>query len=142
MSRVMDEKTNEEKFVLAIDETSECLKKTEGTALFEEGKPSAFVQRMITFMGTLEKEMLATAEMGKQLKEAGVLEPKEFTLEQNGEKRVLVEGFLAVNREKLNELSDYRLAKWARLGYIGIIDRHLYSFKNLRALLQKAYTPK
>jgi len=135
-------KEEEDKLVLAIDEGSEYLNEKEGIALFEKGEPTQFVKNMITFLGTLEKEMLATAEMGKEFKDTGILEPQEFTLSQNGEKKVLVEGFLAVNRDKLNELSDYRLAKWARLGYIGIIDSHLYSFKNLKPLLEKAYAIK
>jgi len=139
LSRVPGKEGEEEQMVLAIDESSGCMNDKEGVPLFEDGQPAPYVRQMVTFIGTLEKEMLATAEMGKEFKDAGILETKEFTLEQNGEKKVLVEGFLAVNREKLNELSDYRLAKWARLGYIGIIDQHFHSFKNMRRLLEKAY---
>ena len=54
-------------------------------------------------------------------------------------KKVLIKGFLVVNKEKLNELSDDVLASWVRNGIINLIEAHLKSLENIQKLFEILY---
>ena len=66
----------------------------------------------------------------------GILEDREISVGEGEEKKVLVNGFKVVNREKLNALSDDILADWVRKGIIAMIDAHLKSLENIQTLFE------
>ncbi len=53
-----------------------------------------------------------------------ILEEREISVGEGETKKVLINGFLVINREKLNALSDEILASWVRRGIISFIDAH------------------
>ncbi len=82
--------------------------------------------------------MRVTLNVAKIIAQSGILEAREISVGEGDEKKVLVNGFKVVSREKLNALSDDILADWVRKGIISMIDAHLKSLENIQTLFEIA----
>jgi len=133
-------KENPDQKVILIDEDSSLFSKSKGKQLFKKsGEQSETLSHAIEFLTTHENQMIVTANVAKQIADSGILEDREISVGEGEEKKVLVQGFKVVNREKLNALSDDILADWVRKGIIGLIDAHLKSLDNIQALFNIAH---
>lgn len=129
-------KENPKQRVILIDEDSSLLSTTKGEPLFnEDGSQTQILQNAIKFLTTYENEALKTANIAKLIADSGILEDREISVGDGDEKKVLVNGFKVVNREKLNALSDDILADWARKGIVTMIDAHIRSLDNVTRTL-------
>ncbi|MBP3224981.1 MAG: SapC family protein [Campylobacter sp.] len=126
----------EDRMVICFDEDAKQIK-GEGEALFEEGKPTQFLENLKSVMKNYWELNAITSEAAKELKEAGVLEAKELNIQKDGETITLLNGFLILNREKLLSLDDKKLAEFARKGYLELAFFHLKSLSNLQTLGDK-----
>jgi putative transposase len=132
-------KENPNQKVILIDEESKLFSKTKGKQLFEKsGEQSETLKHAINFLTAHEKDMVITKNVAKLIKDSGILEDREISVGEGEEKKILVNGFKVVDREKLNALSDDILADWVRKGIIGLIDVHLKSLDNIQTLFNLA----
>lgn len=132
------DENSEEKIVL-IDEEASIVSKTKGKQLFtKDGEQSEALKNAIAFLTSYEQEAQNTLAVVKTISEAGILEDREISVGEGEEKKVLVQGFRVVNREKLNALSDEVLAKWVRKGIISFIDAHIKSLEKIEVLFKLA----
>jgi len=130
---------NSESKVILIDEDAPVFSKTKGKQLFKKnGEKSDTLSHAVDFLVNFEKDMQITKNVAKLLNESGILEDREISVGENEEKKVLVNGFKVVNREKLNALSDAVLAEWVRKGIMKLIDEHLDSLDNIETLFTLA----
>ena len=90
-------------------------------------------------MSAHENEAIVTNNVAKVIAQSGILEDREISVGEGDEKKVLVNGFKVVSREKLNALSDDVLADWVRKGIITLIDAHLKSLDNIQTLFNIAH---
>ncbi len=133
-------KENPEQKIILIDEPSPLFSKTEGKALFNEnGEQTETLNHAINFLSTHENQIKITANVAKIISESGILEEREISIGEGDEKKVLVDGFKVVNKDKLNRLSDAVLAEWVRKGIISLIDAHLKSLDNIQTLFNIAH---
>jgi len=133
-------KENPEQKIILIDEDSELFSITEGEPLFNEnGEQTKTLNHAINFLSEHEKQSIVTANVAKLIGESGILEDREISIGEDNEKKVLVDGFKVVDREKLNKLSDEVLADWVRKGIIGLIDTHIKSLDNIQTLFNIAH---
>ncbi len=132
----MDEE-GKEKYALAVDEDATCLNSESGIALYDGVEASSYLQKVSKELTRYENELKSTQWLAKLFLREGILEPREFKVEIEGKAQLISSGFLAVNNEKLNALDDATLAKWTRLGYMRIIELHLFSSKNVATLLDR-----
>lgn len=131
---------NPEQKVILIDEDSLVFSKTKGKQLFKkDSSHSEVLSNAINFLTAYENESVVTNNVAKVIADSGILEDREISVGEGEEKKVLVEGFKVVNREKLNELSDDILADWVRKGIISLIDAHLKSLDNIQTLFNIAH---
>lgn len=126
---VLAQNEDGEKF-LCIDTDAPDFKS--GKALFKSGKESDFLAQIIENTKEFSEDEDRTKNAIKEIKNAGILEPKELTIGE--ENRALISGFYVVDREKLNQLDDKTLADFARRGYLELIYTHLQSLSNLQIL--------
>ncbi len=126
---VLTQNENDEKF-LCIDIDAPDFKS--GKALFKSGKESEFLAQVIENTRVFSEDEDRTKNALKEIKDAGILEPKELTIGK--ENRALISGFYVVDREKLDKLDDKTLADFARRGYLELIYTHLQSLSNLQIL--------
>jgi len=126
----------EQKMIL-IDEDSSLFSKSKGKQLFKkDGEKSETLDHAINFLTSYEQQMSVTLNVAKIISQSGILEDREISVGEGEEKKVLVNGFKVVNREKLNALSDDILADWVRKGIIAMIDAHLKSLENIQTLFE------
>lgn len=124
--------------VMVIDADSELLSQEEGQPLFkEDGEQSEVLEAVIKAFKNYDlqhKVMLAAAEA---FEKEGILVEREISLGEGEEKKTLVKGFKVIDREKLNALSDEKLAAWVRNGFTSLIDIHIRSLDNINKLVEK-----
>jgi len=133
-------KDNPDQKVILIDEDSSLFSKSKGKQLFKKnGEKSDTLSHAIDFLTTHENQMIVTANVAKVIADSGILEDREISVGEGEEKKVLVQGFKVVDREKLNALSDDILADWVRKGIISLIDAHLKSLDNIQTLFNIAH---
>jgi len=131
---------NPEQKVILIDEESPLFSKSKGKQLFKkDGEKSETLTHAIDFLTTHENQMIVTQNVAKVIADSGILEDREISVGEGDEKKVLVNGFKVVDREKLNALSDDILADWVRKGIISMIDAHLKSLDNIQTLFNIAH---
>jgi len=132
-------KENPNQKVILIDEDSHLFSKSKGKQLFKKsGEQSDTLSHAIKFLTSHEQNMTITRNVAKLIANSGILEDREISVGEGDEKKVLVNGFKVVDREKLNGLSDDILADWVRKGIISVIDAHLKSLDNIQTLFNIA----
>ncbi len=132
-------KENPEKKVILIDEEAGNISKTKGKQLFtKSGEQSEVLKNAISFLSDYEQQSQNTVAIAKAIQDAGILEDREISIGEGEEKKVLVNGFKVVNREKLNALDDATLALWVRQGIINFIDAHIKSLERMDTLFKIA----
>ncbi|WP_320034564.1 SapC family protein [Halarcobacter sp.] len=132
-------KDNVDQKIIMIDEDSSLVSKSKGKLLFKkDGSQSELLENAIKFLMDNEKHVQITKKMVKEIVDSGILEEREVAIGEGDEKKVLVNGFKVVDREKLNKLSDDILASWARRGIILIIEEHLKTLDNINTLFELA----
>jgi putative transposase len=125
--------------MILIDEDSSLFSKSKGKQLFKkDGEKSETLEHAINFLTSYEAQMGVTLNVAKIISQSGILEDREISIGEGEEKKVLVNGFKVVNREKLNALSDDILADWVRKGIMTMIDAHLKSLNNIQTLFEIA----
>lgn len=130
---------NPDQKVILIDEEASVLSKTKGKQLFtKDGSESEVLQNAVNFLRDYEQQNLNTQAVIKEIADSGILESKEISVGEGDDKKVLVNGFLVVNREKLNNLDDAKLAEWVRKGIISFLDAHLKSLSKIEVLFKLA----
>ena len=133
-------KENPEQKVILIDEDSPLFSKSKGKQLFKkDGDKSETLEHAIKFLTSYDTQMGVTLNVAKIISNSGILEDREISVGEGDEKKILVNGFKVVSREKLNALSDDILADWVRKGIITMIDAHLKSLDNIQTLFNVAH---
>ena len=131
---------NPDQHVIMIDEGAECVSNTKGKQLFsKDGAHSETLSNAITYIQNYENERITTLNIINEIKQSGILEEREISVGEGETKKVLINGFLVINREKLNALSDEILASWVRRGIISFIDAHLNSLSHIQTLFNLAH---
>jgi len=117
---------------LCIDEAYPGLNtESRGQRLFgDDGKPSAYVDRVLKFHKEYQSHFLRTQALSRKLRQYDLLEPMTARVTTpSGAKRSLT-GFMAVNRGKLRQLNRDKLAELAKTDELELIYLHLYSMRN------------
>jgi len=124
-----------EKSILVIDEESKAFSKSKGKQLFKkDGENSELLKTAMEFVTNVENQTIIAKNIAKLMDESGILEDKEISVGEGDDKKILVNGFKVVNKEKLNALGDDVLAEWTKKGFMSLIDAHLDSLKNINTL--------
>jgi len=130
---------NADQKIILVDEEASNVSKSKGKQLFtKNGEQSETLKNAITFLTDYETQHLNTMAIVKIIKDSGILEDREISIGEGEEKKVLVNGFQVVSREKLNKLDDATLALWVRKGIITFIDSHINSLSKIEVLFKLA----
>lgn len=107
----------------------------DGQPLFTEaGEPTELLQNMVKFLEAFEGEVERTRQACQLLDDAGVLEPMRFEAQSPDGKKVEVDGFLAVNHEKLMALPDDKVLQFHKSGLLQLLEMHRLSLANMGRL--------
>ena len=117
---------------LGIDEKFRgCNKEGFGQKLFEpSGEPTQYLQAISEFSQEFQMHFQLTQIFCKKLKELNLLEFMKVSLTLPSGKQIALNGFMAVNREKLKTLSSDQLADLTTSNEMELIFLHLQSLRN------------
>jgi putative transposase len=136
---VMQSGVNQDENIILIDESTSLLSKSKGKQLFKKsGEVSDTLQKAIKYVSVYDNQIKRTRLATQEIKQSGILEPKEIRVDTDGLKKALINGFSVVNQEKLANLDIELLARWEKNGIMELIKAHLLSLKNVNNLFTLA----
>lgn len=125
-----------DEMVVCVDESWPGLG-TEGQALFNaDGEPSEFTQGVQKQLENFEQEVERTRLAGAVLVEKGLLRDMRFDATLPDGSKLVVDGFLTVDEDKLGKLSDAEIVALNRNGLMGLIHAHQISLGNMGKLVE------
>jgi hypothetical protein len=129
--------TPDQQYVVCFDETSPVFSTTEGQPLFkEDGEPTPYLEDVRAFVEKVEVEVDRTRMAGRKLMELKLLQDKRFDASLPDGSKVSVDGFMAVDEERLKNLSDAEVLELQRTGLLALIHFHMTSMGNMSQLLE------
>ncbi len=124
-----------ERLALAVDRDHRAVGNSDGQPLFDEsGERSEYAEKVMAFMQLYQTSNLRTQVLIRQLHELELLEEATAQLHQQGEQFSFT-GFMRVNEERLNALSDEQMLSLVRDGSYKWIVAHLMSLSNFNKLI-------
>ncbi len=124
-----------DRFMLCVDEEFPGFNQDgRGQRLFEEGKPSPYVDNVLKFLQEYQAQFLRTQRFCARIKELGLLEPMQAQVTVETGERLSLSGFMAVNREKMKALPGDKLAELAKTDELELLYLHLQSMRNFERL--------
>ena len=127
-----------DKWAVCIDESWAGWSQTEGRELFDDkGEPSAFMNEMRSIVEQIEAEVERTRQAGERLLEMGLLQDKRFDATLPDGSPLSVDGFMGVDEESLNKLTDAQIIELHRSGLLGVVATHQISLSNMRGLIER-----
>lgn len=122
-------------FTMCIDQSFHGLNEDgRGQKLFDEdGKHSEFTHSILAFLQDYQSQVEKTRAFCQTIQALELLSPMEAVLspQEGSSSPTKITGFLAVNREKLNQLSDADKLALIKTGEWELIHQHLWSLHNL-----------
>jgi hypothetical protein len=107
----------------------------EGSALFEDGKPSETTNSILKFCEEFEMSAQRTSAFVQELKAEDLLMEGEVSIQPTGAPQPFVyRGFQMVNEEKLRDLSGEALHRMNQNGMLPLLIAHLFSLSLVREL--------
>lgn len=126
---------NADENLILIDDESALFSKSKGKQLFKKNaEESDTLKDVLETLVSHEKQMIISKNITQIIEQSGILEDGSISIGQGDTKKVLVNGFKVVNREKFHALSDVVLAEWVRKGIVTLIDTHLKSLSMIQNL--------
>ena len=123
---------------VAMEEGAACLGTEAGEPLFEDGKPTAFLNEAVRFCAAVRDNLAAAAAFGRGLAEAGLLQEEEAQVTFTGGGSARVRGFRLVRQDRLDQVADETFLDWRRRGWLGPVYAHLHSAGNWARLVDLA----
>jgi hypothetical protein len=115
---------------LGIEADAACLGPEKGLPLFEEGNPTAVLSEAAAFCNACEESLADAAGFAAALDAAGVLVPKEATIEAKTGGTAHIAGFKTVDPAKLAAVPDDVFLDWRRRNWLPPLFAHLFSAAN------------
>lgn len=119
---------------VCIDEAFDGLNREGGTALFDNGEPTAKMTEIQAFLQGYLLQMRKTEEFCAVLVEIGLLGRIEAQANLADGRRYHLNGMLVVDEKRLTQLPDTDIVRLFRSGMLGLLHAHLLSLRNLDRL--------
>lgn len=130
-------RTSDTEMMLCVDEDWIGLSEKTGEPLFKpDGAPSELTLGVQKQLEQLEIDIERTRRYGEMLVELGLLRDMQFEATLPDGRKMQVNGFLTIDLEKVNNLSDAQLVDLARTGLFGLIHAHQISLSNMTRLAE------
>jgi hypothetical protein len=131
--------TNPAGFALVIDSASERVLTwgSEGTPLFEDGKPSELTNQALRFCEMFEREARATELFREALRAQSLLVDRRANATLPDGSKLGLHGFQVIDAEKFSRLEDSVVVDWHRKGWLALVSFHLASLERFSALLER-----
>jgi hypothetical protein len=131
-------RTGDDQYAVVVDEDAKALSDTDGERLFTDaGEPSDMLSQRRNFIEELEREAQRTRAACQRLMALELLQPMRFDATLPDGKQLAVDGFLAVNEEKLAQLPDAAVLEMHKNGLMALVHAHQISLPLMRNLVER-----
>ena len=125
-------------YTICVDAKSGALSTDVGERLFDDaGEPTALLNQRRQFVEEVEREAQRTRLLGRRLVELELLRAMRFDATLPDGQTMTVDGFLAIDEEKLAALSDAVLVELHKSGVLALVHAHQVSLGMMRALVER-----
>lgn len=127
-------------FTLCIDEGfSGCNQEGRGERLFDaDGQQMQYLKNVLEFLKEYQAHYQRTEVFCRKLKELDLLEPMSAQFTTPKGEKVNLTGFMAIDREKLKELTGDQFKELAKTDELELIYVHVQSMRNFNLMLERA----
>ena len=131
-------RVGEGNYALCVDAKAGALSTDEGERLFDDaGEPTPFLDECRKFAEEVEGQAQRTRLFGRRLVELDLLRSMRFDANLPDGNKITVDGFLALDEEKLGALPDATVLDLHRSGVLSLIHAHQISLGLMRALVER-----
>lgn len=126
-------------FTVCIDESYPGFNiDKKGQPLFnDKGDESELLKQSVEFLKDYQNQIQLTTIFCNTLKDSAILDPMQANVELIGGEKFSLGGFMVINRTKLKELSQEKLADLVKTDQMELIFAHLSSLDNINSLMQR-----
>ena len=125
-------------YAVCVDAKAAALSAEEGERLFDDGgEPTPFLTERRQFVEEIEREAQRTRLFGRRLLELELLRAMRFDATLPDGNKISVDGFLAIDEEKLAALPEATVFDLHRTGVLSLIHAHQISLGLMRALVER-----
>jgi len=125
---------DDQQCVICIDNESPMLGE-EGKALFDDGEPTEYLNRVIQFVGELYQARKQTSLSIRAIQDAGLIVPWEINVPRSEGETIQVSDKYRIDEGKLNALEDRQWIDLKEAGALTIIYGQLFSQGNVNKLV-------
>lgn len=130
-------RTSETELLLCIDEEWVGFSEEKGEPLFKaDGAPSELTLGVQQQLEQLEGDIERTRRYGEILVEKQLLRDMQFDATMPDGQKIHVDGFLTIDDDKMNKLSDAELLALTKSGLMGLVHAHQISLSNMNRLAE------
>jgi hypothetical protein len=122
--------------LLGVEEDSDRIGTTQGTPLFDDGKPSDALREALTFCTNYQDQVVRTQEFGAALHAAGVLEEQQAQINFPRGGTAQMGGFRVISPAKFDALDDATFLDWRRRGWLPLVFAHFHSMGQWQSLIE------
>ena len=125
---------DDQQYVVCIDDESSMLAE-EGEALFDDGEPTEYMNRVTKFVQHLSQAGKQTALAIRAIQDADLIVPWEINVPRSAGETIKVSDKYRIDESKLNDLEDKQWIDLKEAGALTIIYGQLFSQGNLNKLV-------
>ncbi|MBO6783769.1 MAG: SapC family protein [Alphaproteobacteria bacterium] len=136
---ILMENAEQQQFILCVDEDSGFLEEGGARPLFDgDGKPTEVTNQAMEFCRAYHAQYEATQKFVSELNERGLLTDNSTEIRLADDRKIQMQGYKVIDREKFEALSDEVFLDWRRKNWLPIAYAHMVSLSNWPAVLQRA----
>ena len=131
-------KETDERLPLGIDNNGKSEQQDARPLFNDDGEESEVVKNALSLCEQFHQAYLYTAEMAKEIGDAGIIEDRSIEIELKSGKTANLGSFKAVNEEKIRGLSNEKFIEWREKGFLPGLYFHLQSLTTWQNLISRA----
>jgi hypothetical protein len=122
-------------FPIYVDQQYDGLNTEGGQRIYDEaGNPTDYCRHIQAFVADYQNQNALTKAFAAKLKELELLQPFDANVRLNDGRQFTLQGFFAVDENRLGRLGDDNVLDLFRKGHMGLIYVHMASIKNMGKL--------
>jgi len=123
------------RMLLCADLAADGFSEDKGDALFDDGKPTETMNRILKYCENYEQAQLRTDALVSELIARDLFQEATVTMRSEDSSRK-IDGFQTISEERFKALDDTTLADFVRRGIVGLVSAHWSSISRFQSITE------